>query len=164
MTTLDRIEKTITLRAPIARVWRAISDAREFGAWFGVAFDSPFAAGARTAGTIQPTTVDAEVAALQAPHTGTPFEIVVERMDAPQCFSFRWHPYNVDAGADLSNEPTTLVTFALAEVAGGTLLTITESGFEHIPLARRAEAFTANEGGWEHQSKLIEKYLRQHAA
>ena len=160
----DRIEKKITLRAPIARVWRAISDAQAFGAWFGVAFDGPFIAGKRVTGKIQPTTVDPDVAALQAPHAGKAFAINVERMDAPRLFSFRWHPYDVDPAADLSEEPTTLVAFELAEVAGGTLLTISESGFDRIPLARRAESFTANEGGWEHQSRLIEKYLASHAS
>lgn len=169
----DRIEKMITLRAPIARVWRAISDAQAFGAWFGVAFDGPFIAGKRVTGKIQPTTVDPDVAALQAPHAGKAFAINVESMDAPRLFSFRWHPYDVDPAADLSEEPTTLVAFELAEVtevaevaevAEGTLLTISESGFDRIPLARRAESFTANEGGWEHQSRLIEKYLASHAS
>ena len=163
MKSSDRIEKKITLRAPIDRVWRAISNAHEFGAWFGVAFDAPFAEGALVTGRIQPTTVDPDVAALQAPHAGKPFEISVERIDAPRRFSFRWHPYNVDPAADLANEPTTLVAFELAEVESGTLLTISESGFDQIPLARRAEAFTANEGGWDHQSRLIAKYLTLHA-
>ena len=129
-----------------------------------MAFDGPFIAGKRVTGKIQPTTVDPDVAALQAPHAGKAFAINVERMDAPRLFSFRWHPYDVDPAADLSEEPTTLVAFELAEVTGGTLLTISESGFDRIPLARRAESFTANEGGWEHQSRLIEKYLASHAS
>ena len=84
MTTPDRIEKQITLRAPVDRVWRALSDAREFGAWFGAAFDGPFVAGERVAGKIRPTTVDPEVAKLQAPHDGTPFELRIERMEPPR--------------------------------------------------------------------------------
>ena len=168
MTTLnkipDRIEKQITLHAPIARVWRAISSSHEFGAWFGVAFDAPFAGGAYVTGRIQPTIVDAGVAALQAPHAGTPFNITIETMDAPRLFSFRWHPHAVTPGADDASEPTTLVEFSLTEVPSGTSLTITESGFDRIPLDRRAAAFTANEGGWEHQTRLIQKYLATHAA
>jgi uncharacterized protein YndB with AHSA1/START domain len=155
----DRIEKQIRLDAPLERVWRAISDARQFGAWFGVDFDGDFAAGARLAGRITPTKVDAEVAKSQEPHAGTVFQITVERIEPMRLFSFRWHPFAVDAGVDYDAEPTTLVAFELEEAAGGTLLTVTESGFDQIPLARRAEAFTANEQGWEAQMKLIEKYL-----
>jgi uncharacterized protein YndB with AHSA1/START domain len=159
----DRIEKRILLRAPLERVWRAVSDARQFGAWFGVAFDGPFAPGARMTGTIVPTKVDEEVAKLQKPHEGRAFEVTVDRIEPGRLFSFRWHPFAVDPSVDYSSEPTTLVVFELEEVAGGTSLTITESGFDRIPLARRAQAFTANEGGWTHQTKLIEKYL-SHAA
>jgi len=156
---IDRIEKKILLRAPRERVWQAISDARQFGTWFGVAFDGPFAAGARLTGRIVPTQVDAEVAALQKPHEGRTFEIFVDRIEPMHRLSFRWHPYAVDPGVDYSKEPTTLVAFDLEEAPGGTLLTITESGFDKIPLARRAQAFAANEGGWAKQTQLIEKYL-----
>lgn len=155
----DRIEKKILLRAPRARVWRAISDAGEFGAWFGVAFDGPFVAGARLTGRITPTRVDPDVAKLQEPHAGKPFEIVVDTIEPMRRFAFRWHPYAIDPAVDYSREPMTLVTFALEDVADGTLLTITESGFDGIPLARRAQAFRANDGGWSHQAALIEKYL-----
>jgi uncharacterized protein YndB with AHSA1/START domain len=158
-TNTDRIEKKVLLRAPLERVWRAVSDARQFGAWFGVAFDAPFAPGARMIGTIVPTKADEEVAKLQKPYEGRTFEITVDRIEPRRLFSFRWHPFAVDPAVDYSSEPTTLVVFELDEVAGGTSLTITESGFDRIPLARRAQAFTANEGGWTHQAKLIEKYL-----
>jgi uncharacterized protein YndB with AHSA1/START domain len=157
----DRIEKQILLRAPIERVWRAISDAREFGAWFGVAFDGPFVAGARLTGRIVPTTVDPEVAKLQKPHAGKAFEIVVDRIEPMRRFAFRWHPFAVEPGIDYSTEPMTLVLFELEEAAGGTRLTISETGFDRIPLARRARAFTANDGGWAKQTTLIEKYLAQ---
>jgi uncharacterized protein YndB with AHSA1/START domain len=160
----DRIEKKITLRAPISRVWSAISDAQQFGAWFGVAFDGPFIAGSRLTGKIRPTTVDPEVAKLQAPHEGKAFEFTVERIEPQRLISFRWHPFAIDPGVGYSKEPTTLIVFELAEVPGGTLLTVSESGFDAIPLKRRAEAFNANDGGWEHQTKLIEKYLQAHAA
>ncbi|MBK6691862.1 MAG: SRPBCC family protein [Myxococcales bacterium] len=155
----DRIEKSIFLRAPPSRVWRAVSDASAFGAWFGVVFDGPFVAGAPMRGRIVPTTVDAEVAKLQEPHAGKPFDITVDRIEPERLFSFRWHPFAIDAAVDYSSEPTTLVTFELSPEGGGTRLTITETGFHGVPLARRAAAFHANDGGWAHQSKLIEKYL-----
>jgi uncharacterized protein YndB with AHSA1/START domain len=160
----DRIEKKILLRAPVSRVWRAISDAREFGTWFGVEVDGPFVAGATLKGRITPTKVDPEVAKLQEPHTGAAFEITVDRIEPERVFSFRWHPYAVEPGVDYTKEPATLVAFVLEQVEGGTQLTITESGFDRIPLERRAKAFSANEGGWDHQSRLIEKYLAGHAA
>jgi uncharacterized protein YndB with AHSA1/START domain len=155
----DRIEKRVVLRAPRERVWRAISDAKEFGTWFGVEFAEPFAAGRRMAGRIVPTKVDPEVAKLQEPHRGTAFEWSVESIEPMQRISFRWHPFAIERDHDYSNEPTTLVVFELAEVAGGTELRITESGFDAIPLERRAKAFAANEGGWTHQAKLVEKYV-----
>jgi uncharacterized protein YndB with AHSA1/START domain len=160
----DRIEKKILLRAPVSRVWRAISDAREFGTWFGVEFGGPFVAGAPLRGRITPTKVDPEVAKLQEPHAGATFDVTIERIEPQRVFSFRWHPFAIDPSVDYAKEPATLVTFELAEAEGGTLLTITESGFDRIPLERRAKAFGANEGGWEHQSRLIAKYLASHAA
>ncbi len=157
----DRIEKQMILRAPRERVWRAVSEAKQFGSWFGVAFDGEFAAGTRLTGRIAPTKVDADVAKLQQPYAGFPFEFHIERVEPMTLFSFRWHPSAVDRNTDYSGEPMTLVEFRLEEVAQGTLLTITESGFDRIPLERRAKAFTSNEGGWTHQLKLIEKYLQQ---
>ncbi len=164
MSTPDQIEKHITLRAPVDRVWRAISQAHEFGAWFGVRFDGPFVAGAVVRGRITPTTVDPEVAKLQEPHAGTPFTITIERIEPPWRFSFRWHPYPVDASQDYDAEPTTLVEFTLSPVEGGTHVVITESGFDRIPLVRRAAAFTANDGGWSHQCRLLGRYVQDHAS
>jgi uncharacterized protein YndB with AHSA1/START domain len=155
----DRIEKKILLKAPRDRVWRAISDAKEFGTWFGVAFDGDFAPGARVTGKIVPTKVDPEVAKMQEPYSGMSFDFTVDTIEPMRRISFRWHPFAVEPGVDYSKEPTTLIVFELEEAAGGTLLTITESGFDQIPLARRAKAFTANEQGWEKQIKLVEKYL-----
>jgi uncharacterized protein YndB with AHSA1/START domain len=157
----DRIEKKIVLRAPRERVWRAISDAKQFGSWFGVAFDGPFAEGACLTGKIVPTKVDAEIAKMQEPYSGKAFEWTVERIEPMHRISFRWHPYAVEEGVDYSKEPTTLIEFELSEAAGGILLRISESGFDQVPLARRAKAFKANEGGWEMQTRLIEKYLVQ---
>jgi len=155
----DRIEKRIVLRALLERVWRAISDAGQFGSWFGVAFDGPFVAGARLIGKIVPTTVDAEVAKQQKPYAGMAFEFFVERIEPMRTIEFRWHPFAVEPGVDYSGEPTTRIVFELQPVSDGVLLTVTESGFDQIPLARRAKAFTANDGGWAMQMKLIENYL-----
>lgn len=155
----DRIEKKILLHAPRKRVWRALSDSTEFGTWFGMKFDDPFVPGAKMRGVILPTTVNAEVAKAQKQYEGMTFEIMIEQMEPERLFSFRWHPHAVQPGVDYSAEPTTLVVFVLEEVAGGVMLTVTESGFDRIPLARRAKAFTANEQGWSLVVKLIEEYL-----
>ena len=159
----DRIEKQILLKASRARVWKALTDAKEFGEWFGVRFDGPFVAGAPLHGVIVPTQADAEVAKLQEPYAGRAFDITVDRIEPPRLFSFRWHPYAVEPGSDYSKEPTTLVVFTLEERPDGVLLTVTESGFDRIPLDRRAKAFGANEGGWQMQMMLIEKYLASSA-
>ena len=155
----DRIEKKVLLRAPKERVWRALSDSTDFGTWFGVKFDGQFLPGARMRGVIAPTGVNAEMAKAQKEFEGMPFEIFIEKMEPERLFSFRWHPFAVERGVDYSLEPTTLVVFALEEVASGVMLTVTESGFDKIPLARRAKAFTANEEGWSMCVKMIEEYL-----
>lgn len=155
----DRIEKQIVLKATRERVWRAISDPARFGLWFGVAIDGPFVAGREAIGRIVPTSVDPEVARLQEPYRGMPWRVVVERIEPMTLFSFRWHPFAVDPAHDFSQEPMTLVTFELAEAEGGTLLTITESGFDQLPIERRSKAVQANDCGWTHQTRLIAKYL-----
>jgi uncharacterized protein YndB with AHSA1/START domain len=155
----DRIEKHIVLRAPRDRVWRALTDSSEFGSWFGMRLDGPFLPGAHVRGTIVPTTVDAGVAAAQKEYEGFPFEIIIEKIEPSRLFSFRWHPFATERDVDYSNEPTTLVEFVLEDASGGVMLTVAESGFERIPLARRAKAFTANEQGWTMVITLIEKYL-----
>lgn len=162
--TTDRIEKRIVLAAPRERVWRAVSDAREFGRWFGVEFDGSFAAGARLTGRIVPTTADPEVAKLQEPHRGKPFEFFVEAIEPMHRILFRWHPFAVEPGVDYSSEPSTLIVFELQDAAGGTELRITESGFDRIPIERRAKAFAANDSGWSHQAQLIRKYLELNPA
>ena len=159
----DQIEKRILLRASRARVWHALTDFQQFGTWFGVKFDGPFKPGAFQRGVIVPTGLDAEVAKAQQPYAGMPFEITVDRIEPERLFSFRWHPFAVEPGVDYSNEATTLVTFTLEEVADGIILTVTESGFDRIPMERRAKAFTANEQGWSMVVTLIEKYLAANA-
>lgn len=155
----DRIEKKILLRAPRSRVWRALVDAGEFGTWFGVKFDGPFTPGALMNGTLVGTQVDAEVAKAQKAHEGLRFEITVERVEPERLFSFRWHPFAIERDVDYSAEPTTLVEFVLEEVPEGVMLTVTESGFDRIPLARRAKAFEANEGGWGKMVQVLETYV-----
>jgi uncharacterized protein YndB with AHSA1/START domain len=155
----DSIQKITILRAPRSRVWRAISDSAEFGSWFGMRIDGPFAPGTVMKCAITPTTADAEIAAAQKPYEGTAFEIVIDRIEPERHFSFRWHPYAVEKGIDYSVEPSTLVVFELEDAPEGTRLTLTESGFDQIPLERRAKAFEMNDGGWTAQMMLIEKYL-----
>lgn len=158
----DRIEKEVLLRAPLDRVWRAISDADEFGRWFGVRFDGPFVAGTSVTGVITPTEVDEAVAAMQEPYSGQPDTWQIVAVEAPHRLAFRWHPFAVDQDSDYSAEPTTLVEFSLSESADGVLLRIVESGFDAIPAARRASAFEANSEGWAHQTELVRKYLALH--
>lgn len=155
----DRIEKRVLLRAPLSRVWHALTDSGEFGSWFGVKVDRPFVLGASVSGETVGTTVDDEIAAAHREYADIPFEIVIERMEPERLFSFRWHPFACDRTVDYSEEPRTLVEFRLEEMPGGVLLTATESGFDRIPIERRAKAFTANTGGWEAMVHLINGYL-----
>ncbi len=144
----DRIEKKIILRSPKSRVWRALTNAKEFGEWFRVKLEGGFVVGRNVRGRIT--------------HLGyehLTMEVSVERMDPERLFSFRWHPYAVDPNVDYSSEPTTLVEFRLDEVAEGTLLTVVESGFERIPAARRSEAFRMNAEGWQAQMENIRRHV-----
>ncbi|ORW33993.1 vanillate O-demethylase oxidoreductase VanB [Mycobacterium paraense] len=153
----DRIQKQVVLRAPLDRVWRAIADAEHFGEWFGVRFDGPFVAGQSVTATITPTTVDEEVAKRQEPHAGvtTTWEIVA--IEPQRRFAYRWQPCAGDP--DVDGGPATLVEFSLAETPDGVLLTITESGFDAFPEARRSSAFEANSEGWAVQTDLVRRYL-----
>ncbi len=145
----DRIERQILLKAPRSRVWRALSGAREFGDWFGVAFkETSFVAGQPAQGQIT--------------HPGyehVTFNVMIEQIVPERLLSMRWHPYAIDPAVDYSHEPTTLIVFELKEVEGGTLLSLIESGFDRIPAARRQEAFRMNSGGWDQQMVNIEKHV-----
>ena len=147
-TSTDRIEKTATLTAPRARVWQAIADARQFGEWFRVRLDGEFAVGATIRGNIT-----------YPGYEYITMEVVVERMEPERFFSYRWHPYAIDPKVDYSPEPMTLVEFTLEDAPGGTRLTIVESGFDRVPLSRRAEAFRMNGDGWSEQMQNIERYV-----
>jgi uncharacterized protein YndB with AHSA1/START domain len=144
----DRIEKRIELKAAPARVWRALADHREFGEWFRVNLESPFVPGKPTRGKITYPGYEHLV-----------MEVVVQRMEPERLFSFHWHPYAIDPNVDYSHEPPTLVEFRLEPTATGTLLIVTESGFDSIPAARRDEAFRMNDGGWTEQIKNIKAYV-----
>jgi uncharacterized protein YndB with AHSA1/START domain len=144
----DRIEKKILLRAPRSRVWRAIASPEEFGTWFGAKLEGAFEPGARVLGRI---TIKG--------YENVPMEIVIDRVEPEGLFSYRWHPYAVDPKVDYSSEPMTLVEFHLAEVPGGTELTVIEAGFDGVPAARRAEAIKMNMGGWEAQLRNIERHV-----
>lgn len=143
----DRIEKSFEVKATRSRVWRAISDAREFATWFGVELDRSFAPGTSVIGRLP---YKGEI------HT---FEMQVERIEPESRFSYRWHPYAMDPKVDYSKEPTTLVEFRLEEMAGGTRVTIVESGFDRLPASRRVEAFRMNESGWASQSKKLASHV-----
>ena len=147
-TSTDRIEKTVTLTAPRARVWQAIADARQFGEWFRVRLDGEFAVGAAIRGNIT-----------YPGYEYITMEVVVERMEPEHFFSYRWHPYAIDPKVDYSPEPMTLVEFTLEDAPGGTRLTIVESGFDRVPLSRRAEAFRMNSDGWGEQMQNIQRYV-----
>ena len=142
----DCIRKEIHLRAPLTRVWKALSDAQEFGTWFGM--QGAFVPGQSVFGRI--THPDYEHIHL---------ELKVESMEAETLFSYRWHPYPMDRKKDYSKEPMTLVEFRLEGVEGGTLLKVVESGFDKLPPDRRDEAFRMNDSGWTHQLVRIERYV-----
>lgn len=144
----DRIEKRVELKVPVSRVWRALTDYREFGEWFRVKLEGPFVPG--------------QVAHGQITYPGYEhirMEVVVQKMETERLFSFTWHPYAVDPKVDYSKETPTLVEFRLEKTPTGTLLLLTESGFDKVPSNRRLEAFRKNEGGWTEQMKNIESYV-----
>jgi uncharacterized protein YndB with AHSA1/START domain len=148
-TSTDRIERKILLKAPRARVWRALSDAKEFGDWFGVDFNGKaFIAGKLVRGQITYPGYEHIV-----------MEVMIERVVPERLLSWRWHPAAIDPSVDYSQEPTTLVVFELEEGEGGTSLTVVESGFDNIPPARRATVFRLNTSGWDGQMQNIEKHV-----
>jgi uncharacterized protein YndB with AHSA1/START domain len=147
---IDRIEKRIELKAPVSRVWRALTDYREFGEWFRVKLDGPFVPGQISCGHIT-----------YPGYEHLEWQAVVQKMEPERVFSFTWHPYSVDPRTDYSKETPTLVEFHLEPIPTGTLLILTESGFNKVPADRRLEAFRRNDGGWTEQMKNIESYVAQ---
>ena len=149
-TATDRIERSIVIDAPRERVWRALSDAAEFGTWFGADLGGQaFAEGQRVRG---PITISG--------YEHVEFDVVTERVEPQRVLSYRWHPYAVDASVDYTKETPTLVTFTLDDAPGNaTRLTVVESGFDNVPPHRRLEAFRMNGNGWEAQMKNIARHV-----
>ena len=146
----NRIEKRIELKAPVSRVWRALTDQREFGQWFRVKLEGPFVAGQESRGNITYPGYEHIV-----------WTAVIQNMEPERLFSFTWHPYAVDPNVNYSKETPTLVEFRLEKAGSGTLLVLTESGFDNTPAERRSEAFRRNDGGWTEQMKNIEAHVTQ---
>ena len=144
----NQIEKEIEIAAPVGRVWIALTDSRQFGEWFMTKMDGPFVAGQPVSGQIT-----------YPGYEHLRMEIVVQAMERETLFSFTWHPYAVDPKVDYSHETPTLVEFSLEATPKGTLLTVTDSGFDKVPVGRRAEAFRMNDGGWTQQMKNIESHV-----
>lgn len=148
-TMTDRIERKIVLKATRSRVWRALSNAKEFGDWFGVDFTGEtFAEGKVVKGRIT-----------YPGYEHLLMEIIIERLVPERLLSWRWHPAAIDPAVDYSHEPMTLVVFELLEGEGGTVLSVAESGFDKFPPARRADAFRMNSSGWDEQMRNIEKHV-----
>ena len=143
-----RIEKQVLIRAPRARVWRAITDPQEFSRWFGVVIE----------GSLQPGSRPRLTSTHEGPHKGVVFHFDVHEVVPERLFSWRWHPGVPPPGKDYSSEPATLVEFRLEDAEGGTLVTVAESGFEGLPLERRAAAIQDNQGGWEFQMNSLRNY------
>jgi uncharacterized protein YndB with AHSA1/START domain len=148
----DRIEKRIELKAPVSRVWRALTDYREFGEWFRVKLEGPFVPGKVARGQI-----------LHPGYEHLVWQATVQKMEPERLFSFTWRPYAIDPKVDYSHEEPTLVEFKLSPIPGGTLLVIAESGFDHVPSHRRDEAFRMNDKGWAMQMLNIERHVASHA-
>jgi uncharacterized protein YndB with AHSA1/START domain len=146
----DRIEKQIELKAPLSRVWRALTDHEQFGEWFRVKIDGPFAEGKTSRGKI-----------LIPGYDHVSMDFTVQKIQPQTFFSYNWIPYAVKPDVDYSSETPTLVEFRLTPTTTGTLLEVTESGFDKVPAARREEAFRMNDGGWASQMKNIDKYVSQ---
>ena len=147
MVQTDRIEKQVVVRAPRARVWRALTESSEFGRWFGVRPTGAFTPGARVTGAVT--------------HKGyehLTWDVTIETMEPERKFAWRWHPGPVSAD-QVGNEPTTLVVFELRDVEGGTLVTVVESGFDAVPATRRGDAYRSNDEGWTQQMEAIRRHV-----
>ena len=150
-TSTDRIERKVLIKATRARVWRAVSDAAEFGSWFGVDFKGKtFVAGKSVQGKIT-----------YPGYEHLTMEVLIDQVVPERLLSWRWHPAAIDPAVYYSQEPTTLVVFELSEVPGGTLLKVTESGFDGVPIERRETAYRGNTEGWSIQVANVERYVSQ---
>ncbi len=144
----NKVEKQIEIAAPVAKVWDALTNHEKFGAWFRVKLEGPFVASEVSKGFIT-----------WPGYEHLKWAATVKEIMPQKLFSFTWHPYAVDPAVDYSHETPTLVEFRLETTMMGTRVTVTESGFDKVPEARRAEAFRMNDGGWAQQVKNLEEYV-----
>jgi uncharacterized protein YndB with AHSA1/START domain len=147
ITELSRIDRTIEIKAAPERVWRALTNSKELSAWFQVEIE----------GEISP---DREVwmTSVHTGHAGQRFLVKVVEMTPPRRFVWQWHPGEVDPAIDYSREPRTTVTFTLEPTAVGTRLSVAETGFDEISLARRAKAHADNTQGWSEVLVWLQTY------
>jgi uncharacterized protein YndB with AHSA1/START domain len=145
----DRVERSIHIKAPRNKVWHSLTNAEEYGKWFGAKLTGKrFEPGQRVQG---PITIQG--------YEHVVFDVVIDRVEPETLMSYRWHPHAVDASVDYSKEERTLVTFTLKDTPDGTLLTVTETGFDKVPPARRMEAFRGVSNGWPHQLDNIARHV-----
>jgi uncharacterized protein YndB with AHSA1/START domain len=146
----NSIEKTVDLKAPVEKVWHALTDHEQFGSWFRVKLEGPFVLGELSRGRVT-----------YPGYEHLRWEARVVRMEKPKVFAFTWHPYAVDPDKDYFGEPPTLVEFTLTPRPAGTHLRIVESGFDALPLERRDEAMRMNEGGWAVQMENVKAHVER---
>jgi uncharacterized protein YndB with AHSA1/START domain len=146
----NTIEKQVELKAPVSKVWRALTDYKQFGEWFGWKLETPFAPGKVASGILSCCGDEHQR-----------YEMTVQKIEPESYFSYTWHPYAFDPAVDYSKEPTTLIEFRLQPKGAGTLLSVRESGFDKLPKHRLEEAFPRNEGGWGFQLENIQKYVER---
>lgn len=144
----DRIERDVFIRAPLSRVWEALTDDSQFGQWFGVRLSGPFTAGGRVHATVTGEKM-----------TGVTFDIFVQEIVPPRLFSWRWYAHDVAPGAETPDEPMTLVEFHLEAAEGGTRLRVIESGFDRVPASQRLQSYRNNSEGWTIQVANIERHV-----
>ncbi len=145
-----KIERRVEINAPIAKVWEVIIDHKKFGEWFRCKLDQPFKEGEVSTGMM--TFPGAE-------HVKWNAKVI--KIESERCLEFSWPPYIEDETVDLSNEPWLNCRFELESIPGGTLLTITESGFDKLSPVIRDDARRGNEQGWEIQAGHILEYVNK---
>jgi uncharacterized protein YndB with AHSA1/START domain len=157
----DRIEKHVVIRAPRDRVWKALTDSKEFGRWFGVRFEGPFAPGRSVRGVITPSELATPEETAGHPYLGKPMVFQIERLDPPHRFSYRWQPIEGRKSIEAEDGPSTLVEFTLEETKDGTQLTVVETGFSAIPATHRKAAYESHDGGWTVQVDRVRVHIEQ---
>jgi uncharacterized protein YndB with AHSA1/START domain len=159
--TEDRIEKSVDIRAPQDRVWKALTDSQEFGRWFGARFEGPFVPGRSVRGIIAPGEASTPEEIASHPYLGKPMVFQVERVDPPRRFSYRWQPLEGRTDLEVVDGPSTMVEFTLEETKDGTRLTVVETGFSKLPAPHRQPAYESHDGGWTVQVRRIRVHIEQ---